>query len=186
VSSLSQKLHIRDTPIAGVFEIERIPMLDPRGEFSRLFCQNEIMSATGRSFHPVQVNLSVTSHVGSLRGLHYQKPPHEERKLVSCISGSVWDVAVDLRKQSPTFGKWYARELSADNRTALLIPEGVAHGFQALKANSTLLYLHSALYNSQADAGIRYDDPKLAIAWPLPVNEISDRDLKHPMIDSNF
>ena len=129
-----------------------------------------------------QVNFSRTEEVGAIRGLHLQAEPHSEAKLVRCLRGRVWDLAVDLRKASTTYGLWHALELSSDQGNALLIPEGCAHGFQVLEPASELLYLHSGVWVPEAETGVRWDDPTLAITWPLPVAALSDRDRNLPML----
>jgi dTDP-4-dehydrorhamnose 3,5-epimerase len=134
----------------------------------------------------VQINHSCTEAVGAVRGLHYQHAPHAEMKLVRCFKGKVWDVAVDLRPQSPSYKRWYAQELSPQNAHMMVIPEGFAHGFQVLEAGSELLYLHTALYKPDSEGGVRHDDPALGITWPLPVTDISARDSSHAYIDTTF
>lgn len=128
-----------------------------------------------------QVNLSRSEAMGTIRGLHLQAPPHSEAKLVRCLKGRVWDVAVDLRRDSPTYGQWQAIELSPDQGNALLIPEGCAHGFQVLEPSSELLYLHSGEWVPEAETGVCWNDPQLAITWPLPMTQISDRDQRLPL-----
>jgi dTDP-4-dehydrorhamnose 3,5-epimerase len=158
---------------------------DDRGALARLFCQEALKEVVG-SRPIVQINHSRTHTVGAVRGLHFQRAPHAEMKLVRCLKGRVWDVAVDLRAGSPTFMRWHAEELSALNARMLVIPEGCAHGFQVLEADSELLYLHTAFYEPSAEGGIRHNDPKVAILWPLPVADISDRDGHHPLIEADF
>lgn len=173
------------TEIAGVMVAETHRRHDHRGAFGRLFCMNELAPALGGK-HVVQINQSLTITVGAVRGLHFQQPPYAEMKLVRCLKGRVWDVAVDLRAGSPTFLQWHAEELTPDNARMLIIPEGCAHGFQVLEAESELLYLHTAFYTLQAEGGVAYDDPRLAIAWPLPITDLSDRDRQHPFISPEF
>ena len=131
-----------------------------------------------------QINLSSSKNPGTIRGLHLQAPPHLEAKIVRCLAGSVWDVCVDLNQNSPTFRQWHAIVLSPELNNAIFIPEGCAHGWQALEPNSQLLYLHSMKWVPDAEIGIRYDDPKLALPWPLPPCNVSERDLLLPFIDS--
>ena len=121
-----------------------------------------------------------------MRGLHYQRPPHAEMKLVRCLSGRVWDVALDLRHNSPTFMQWHAEELSCDNACMLIIPEGCAHGFQTLEPACELLYLHTAAYEKSAEGGVRHDDPRAGIAWPIAITEISERDRSLPLLPPMF
>ena len=173
------------TPLPGLMRIERHRMADARGAFSRLFCADELAEA-GWTDPIAQINHSHTTHRGTVRGMHYQRPPHAEMKLVSCLQGEVWDVAVDLRHGSPTFLQWHAQPLSEDNGCALLIPPGFAHGFQALTDHATLLYCHSAAYAAEAEAGIHPLDPRLAIAWPLPVEQLSPRDAGQTWLAPDF
>jgi len=184
-SQSTSRFRVMRLPISGVYALERRRICDHRGFLTRLFCADEL-TAVGWRWPIVQVNHGYTKSIGTVRGLHYQIPPYSEAKLVSCIRGSVWDVAVDLRAGSPTFLRWYAQELSADNGTALLIPPGCAHGFQALTDNTELLYLHSGLHIPSADSGLNPRDPRLNIPWPLSVNTISDKDSNCQMIDSDF
>ena len=174
-----------DLPLAGLKLIERERLADDRGFLSRLFCADELEDA-GWQKPITQINQTFTSKCGTVRGLHYQTQPHTEMKLVSCIRGEVWDVAVDLRANSSTFMQWYAQILSEDNCHALLIPEGFAHGFQTLINDCELLYMHTAIYSPQAEAALRFNDERLAITWPLPVTEISARDKVHPLLTSKF
>lgn len=171
------------TPIADVLEFVTQPFIDQRGEFFNAFRAKD--PAFGKAWGVrgiVQVNLSRNDVVGLVRGLHLQAPPNCEAKLVRCLRGRVWDVAVDLRQHSPTFGRWYAVELSPDQGNALLIPEGCAHGFQVLEPGSELLYLHSGAWVPEAEVGVRWDDPRLAIKWPLPVTTLSVRDRNLPFL----
>jgi len=134
----------------------------------------------------VQINHSRTATVGAVRGLHFQNPPHAEMKLVRCLKGRVWDVAVDVRRDSPTFLCWHGEELIPADLRMMVIPEGFAHGFQVLEPDSELLYLHTASYAPGVERGLRYDDPALGIAWPLAATELSARDAKHPIIGADF
>lgn len=173
------------TPLAGVFVADTTPRQDARGAFTRFFCADALRTALGER-DIVQVNHSRTQVVGAVRGLHFQQPPHAEMKLVRCLRGRVWDVAVDLRAGSPTFLQWHAVELSAENARLFIIPEGCAHGFQVLEADSELLYLHTAFYTPQAEGGVAWDEARLGIAWPLPVTDLSDRDRQHPPLAPDF
>jgi dTDP-4-dehydrorhamnose 3,5-epimerase len=176
---------VHDTPLAGLKLVERRQLGDSRGFLSRLFCADELATAGWR--HAVaQINQTVTTVRGTIRGMHFQRPPHAEMKLVTCLQGAVWDVAIDLRAESPTFLQWHAQELSAANRCALLIPEGFGHGFQTLSQDCELLYLHSASYAPQSEGGLHPEDPRLAIPWPLPKSEISARDAQHPLLTPQF
>lgn len=172
---------IGETPLADLKVIGRGRVGDHRGFLSRIFCAEELVHAGWQK--PIeQINHTFTPRQGSVRGMHFQRAPHAEMKLVNCLRGAVFDVAVDLRDSSPTFLQWHAEELTADNGRALLIPEGFAHGFQALTDNCELLYLHSAAYTPAAEAGINPLDPRLRISWPLPIAEMSARDAGHPML----
>ncbi|WP_443190548.1 dTDP-4-dehydrorhamnose 3,5-epimerase [Pseudomonas indica] len=173
------------TPLEGVIRVETRSHGDERGAFTRLFCTEALAACLGER-HIVQINQSRTRYAGTVRGMHYQRPPHAEMKLVRCLRGRVWDVVVDLRRESPTFLRWHAEELSADNQAMLVIPEGCAHGFQALEDHSEMLYLHTAAYQPGAEGGVRPDDPRLAITWPLPLGEMSPRDRSHPLLTPDF
>ncbi len=173
------------TPIADLVVAESKAFKDDRGAFVRFFCEQELSPVIGHR-KIVQINHSCTESVGAVRGFHFQHAPHAEMKLVRCLKGKVWDVAVDLRPQSPCYKRWYAQELSPQNSCMMVIPEGFAHGFQVLEPGSELLYFHTAFYKPEAERGLRYDDPELGIAWPLPVTDISVRDSSHAYIDSSF
>jgi dTDP-4-dehydrorhamnose 3,5-epimerase len=179
------RLVVTPTPLPGLCLVARTRLEDERGHLSRLFCAAEL-AAFGWTQAIAQINHTYTRHGGSVRGLHYQRPPHAEAKLVSCLKGEVWDLAVDLRPSSPTYLQWHAQRLSPDNGLALLIPPGFAHGFQALTEDVELLYCHSAPYIPAAEAGLHPQDPRLAIAWPLPVHGLSPRDAAHAAIQSDF
>jgi dTDP-4-dehydrorhamnose 3,5-epimerase len=176
---------IHPTPMADLVVAESKAFNDKRGAFARLFCEQELSPVIGQR-KIVQINHSCTEAVGAVRGLHFQHAPHTEMKLVRCLKGKVWDVAVDLRPQSPSYKRWFAQELSPQNAHMMVIPEGFAHGFQVLEAGSELLYLHTAFYKPESEGGVRHDDPELGIAWPLPVTDISVRDSSHDYIDSSF
>jgi dTDP-4-dehydrorhamnose 3,5-epimerase len=179
------RFSILETPLPGLVRVQRHPVGDARGHLARLFCADDLC---GAGWHgPVaQINHTRTTRAGTLRGLHFQHPPHAEIKLVSCLRGEVWDVAVDLRRGSPTFLRWHAEKLSADNGMALLIPRGFAHGFQTLGDDAEMLYCHSAAYAPAAEGGLHPLDERLAIAWPLAVSEISARDAAHARLDAEF
>lgn len=179
------RLVTADFPLAGLKRITRQRLGDARGFLSRLFCAEELAVA-GWQKPIVQINHTYTAIRGTVRGMHYQTPPHAEMKLVNCIRGEVFDVAVDLRAGSPTFLQWHAEILSADNGCALMIPEGFAHGFQTLTDDCEMLYLHSAAYAPDAEAGLRVDDPRLGVTWPLPIAELSARDREHPLLTPLF
>lgn len=173
------------TQIDGVVVVNTARLGDTRGWFARLFCTQETASVFGDR-QIVQINQSRTHSRGAVRGLHFQHPPHAEMKLVRCLQGRVWDVAVDLRAGSPTFLAYYAIELSAANMRMMVIPEGCAHGFQVLEENSELLYLHTAAYARESEGGVRYDDPAVNVEWPLDVTDISERDRGHSFLPSAF
>lgn len=176
---------VTDTPLCGLKVIERQRLGDARGFLSRLFCAEELAAASWTK--PItQINHTYTACQGTVRGMHFQYPPHAEMKLVTCLRGEVWDVAVDVRAGSPTFLQWHAAHLSAENNRAFLIPEGFAHGFQTLTDDVELLYCHSAAYAPHAEAGLNPQDARLAIPWPLPVAELSARDAGHPLISEEF
>lgn len=176
---------LHTTKISGLWTADTQPVSDHRGAFARWFCQAELADVIG-SRSIVQINHSRTTKVGAVRGLHFQYPPHAEMKLIRCLRGRVFDVAVDLRQDSPTFLQWHAEELSGENQRMIVIPEGFAHGFQVLDPDSELLYLHTAIYHKASEGAFRYNDSELSIPWPLPVTEISDRDSSHPLLSSQF
>lgn len=160
-------------------------MGDSRGHLTRLFCAEEL-EEMGWKFPVAQINHTVTKATGVVRGMHYQNPPYAEAKLVSCIRGEIWDVAVDLRRDSLTFLQWHAEKLSSDNKKALLIPKGFAHGFQTMTTDVELIYLHSNAYHPEGEAGLNPFDPQLKIHWPLAVAQVSERDRSHPAITDLF
>ena len=172
---------VEETSLQGLKVIQRHPRKDLRGQFTRAYCSEEL-SAAGWTTPVKQINHSITHAVGSIRGLHYQKLPKAEKKIVLCLRGRVWDVAVDLRSSSATFLSWHAEELSAENNRALLIPEGFAHGFQVLEKESELLYLHSEQYSPEHEDGLSPLDPRLSIPWPLVIGEMSERDRGFPFL----
>lgn len=178
-------MNILDTSIADVKIVQSVPHRDARGAFARLFCARELQPVLGYR-QIVQINHSRTEQAGTVRGLHFQRPPHAETKMVRCVRGRIWDVAVDLRAGSATFLRWHAQELSQDDGQMLVIPEGFAHGFQSLEPDSELLYLVTAFYNPSSEGGLRHDDRRLALPWPLPPQNVSPRDLNHPALDADF
>jgi dTDP-4-dehydrorhamnose 3,5-epimerase len=179
------RLTIIDTPISGVKVIERQLLGDQRGHFARIFCADDLGQA-GWPGPIAQVNESFTVRAGSLRGMHYQGSPFADWKLVTCVRGAVIDIALDIRAGSSTVMRWHGERLSADNGHALLIPPGCAHGFQALTADVSLVYCHSRCYTPEADSGISPLDPLVAIEWPLPIADMSDRDRTRPMLPNDF
>ena len=173
------------TKIEGVSVVEANMVTDHRGLFSRIFCKEELASIIGEH-QIVQVNQSCTKTPGAIRGMHFQNPPHAEMKFIRCLKGRVWDVAVDLRAGSKTMLQWHAEELSSQNARMLIVPEGCAHGFQVMEPDSELLYLHTAFYQPEFESGILYNDPQLAISWPLPVEDLSVKDQNFPTISTQF
>lgn len=172
-------MHFTPLRISGAWLIDIERHTDERGSFARSYCAREF-AAHGMPVDFPQHSLSYNFRKGTLRGLHYQTPPHEEGKLVGCIRGAIFDVCVDLRADSPTYRQWEGFELSADNHRQLFIPKGCAHGFQTLTDDAEVNYRISEFHAPGAGAGVRYDDPAFGIVWPLPVSVISDRDRDYP------
>ena len=168
--------------VGGPALVQRRPLVDARGAFARIFC-SQALQALGWPGEVAQINHSQTTRAGTVRGLHFQQPPNAEAKLVICIRGAVHDVAVDIREGSPTCYAHVGVELSAETATAMYVPEGFAHGFQTLSDDVELIYVHSTPYAAEAEAGLRHDDPRLAINWPLPVTGLSGRDQSFPLIN---
>ncbi len=182
---MSARFDLLDTPLSGLRVLQRKPIGDSRGYLERLFCNDELQGlAPGKPI--AQINHTWTAKRGTVRGMHFQHPPHAEIKFVSCLRGEVFDVAVDLRHNSPTFLRWHAELLSADNHKTLVIPEGFAHGFQTLTDDCEMLYFHTAAFQPGTEGGLNAQDPRLAIRWPLPVAGLSPRDASHPLLDDNF
>lgn len=176
------------TPLAlsGLVAVRRHRVGDERGSLSRVFCGQEL-AAAGWRWPIAQINHTCTESAGTVRGMHFQYSPHQEAKLVTCLRGRAWDVAVDLRRDSPTFLQWCAQEISCENEIALLIPPGFAHGFQALTDGVELVYAHSVSHVPEAEGGLSPLDPCMAIDWPLPVERLSHRDASHPRLqDTTF
>ena len=169
------------TPLAGAYVVELERLQDERGFFARSFCQEEFRRH-GLKPAIAQCNVSWNARRGTLRGLHFQAAPHEEAKVVRCTRGAIWDVIVDLREGSPTRWRWHALELNAENRLAFYVPEGFAHGFQTLADDSEVLYQMSEPYYPDLARGLRWDDPKLAIRWPLPDPIMSARDRSYALL----
>lgn len=178
-------MKVQATPLEGLALIATQPVRDERGQFVRVFCDAEL-GALRPDLHWSQINLSQTFHRGSVRGMHFQHPPAAEAKLIRCLRGSVFDVAVDLRAGSPTFLHWHGVELSENNGAQFFIPEGFAHGFQALTDNVQLLYMHTASWQRTHEGGLRPDDPAMAISWPLPLMQVSEKDRNAPLLDDKF
>lgn len=178
---LEKRFAITPLALAGVYAMRRRLDRDSRGQFSRLFCAQEL-AELGWPNPVAQVNLSVTERAGTVRGLHFQRDPAQETKLVQCVQGRVWDVVVDLRPHSSSFGQWVGRTLDAALGDGILIPSGCAHGFQALENHAALVYMHSVPHAPELQGGVHALDPELAIDWPLPVALMSDRDRSLPML----
>ncbi len=170
---------VKPTALQGLMVVEAEPVADVRGLFARLHCPEELTDA-GHPFTPAQTSLSRNTRAGTLRGMHYQPAPYAETKLVRVTRGRIFDVAVDLRPGSPTHRRWTGVELSAENLKALLIPEGFAHGFITLEDETDVLYQISPAFRPGRDAGVRWDDPAFAIAWPMAPQVISERDAQYP------
>jgi len=172
----------KPAPLAGAFVIEPEYRADERGHFVRTFCEQEF-EAAGLHTHYVQANAAWNTHKGIVRGMHRQLSPHEEVKVVRCTQGSVFDVIVDCREDSPTLHQWFGATLSAENGHQLYVPQGFAHGYQVLEDQSELVYLVSAHYAPEAEAGLRWNDPKLGIKWPVDANiDISEKDANWPLL----
>ena len=170
--------------IEDVKEINSEIFKDKRGSFLSCYKENE------KKYNKVwldkkicQINLSFTHKKGTIRGLHYQKKPYQESKLIRCLRGKVWDVVIDLRNHSKTYKKWFSLELCSSKKNAIFVPEGCAHGFQSLQDNCELLYMHSNNYKPAYESGIKWDDPEIKISWPLNLSEISDRDNSFPYLE---
>lgn len=182
---MTARLSIEPTRLSGLQVVQHHPIGDSRGQFERLFCDEELSEwLDGRPIR--QVSRSRTAAAGTVRGMHFQYAPHAEAKLVICLHGEVFDVAVDLRRESPTFLQWHAEVLSGENRRSLLIPEGFAHGFQTLVDGCELLYMNTAQYVPSAEGGLHPEDTRLGIAWPRPVAGLSIRDASHPKLTDAF
>ena len=179
------RFKITETTISDLRVIERNPVGDDRGYLERLFCSEELKPFIGNR-NIQQINHTLTVKAGTVRGMHYQNLPHAEMKLVSCLRGEVFDVAVDLRKGSSTFLKWHAVILSETNHLTIAIPEGFAHGFQALTDNCELLYFHTAAYEPSSEAGLNALDLRLAIKWPQPISKQSVRDQQYRLVTCDF
>jgi len=173
------------TPVEGARLIELEKRGDDRGFFARYFCEREFASE-GLQTHFVQINNSLSSKRGTLRGLHYQLPPSGEVKVVRCVRGALWDVIVDLRPDSPTFKKWYGAELNAENRLMMYVPRGFAHAILTLSDDAEAIYLVSAFYDPKQERGVRWNDPAIAINWPIEPVEISQKDAEWRDLDSDY
>lgn len=178
-------MHFHRSPLDGAYTLELEKRGDDRGFFARFFCEREFAQA-GLESRFVQVNNSLSAKKGTLRGMHYQLPPAAEAKVVRCVRGALYDVIVDLRAGSPTFGKWFGAELTAENRIMMYVPRGFAHGLVTLTDDAEVLYLVSALYSPENERGVRWNDPAVGIEWPVEPVELSDKDRKWPDLDPQF
>lgn len=174
-----------ETPLKGAFLIDLEKREDERGFFARAFCVNEFKQHD-LDANIVQINNSLSVDKGTLRGMHYQLAPKAETKIVRCIKGALFDVIVDLRKDSPTFLKWFGAEITADNRRMMYVPKGFAHGFITLEPHTEAFYMVTEFYAPEMERGIRYNDPALAIEWPIEPVVVSDKDLKHPDFNESY
>lgn len=172
-------MQFHETHLPGLLIVEADRIGDDRGFFARLYCQREF-ATQGIAVDFVQINNSFSQRAGTLRGLHYQVPPHAEAKLVRCVRGSVWDCAIDLRTDSPTFGQWHGCTLSAEDRRMVFIPAGMAHGFLTLGPESEVIYMADEFHSPEHERGIRWDDPRFAIDWPLEPTSVSAKDRSFP------
>jgi dTDP-4-dehydrorhamnose 3,5-epimerase len=182
---MGKRMKFVEVPLKGAFKVELEPSRDERGLFARTFCQKEF-AEIGFFKQVVQINHSITLKKGTIRGMHFQRPPACEIKIIRCVGGIVFDVMVDLRAGSPTFLQWHGVELSKDNMRMVYIPEGFAHGFQTLSDNAELIYHHSEFYDPGYEEGLRFDDPSLAIKWPLSVQTISNKDRSYSLLSNGF
>lgn len=172
-------MKFESTSLKDAWLVHLEPVLDKRGSFARSFCVDEFAAHGLENVYP-QHSISLSSCRGTVRGLHYQREPHSEVKLVRCMDGIIWDVIIDIRRNSPTYRHWEAFELSGSNNLQIYIPKGFAHGFQTLSDNAQVSYLISERYKPEFAAGIRYDDDAFKISWPLSINAISEKDLSWP------
>jgi dTDP-4-dehydrorhamnose 3,5-epimerase len=180
-----QRFKINKTSLLDLFIVDLKPLKDNRGYLKRLYCNDQFINIMSNK--PIsQINYTFTKKKGSVRGLHYQIKPFSEKKIITCIKGEVYDVAVDLRKNSPTFLKYFSIILSEKNNKMIVIPEGFAHGFQTLKDNCEMMYFHSKSFNAKSERGINSLDPKLNIKWPLNFTQISDKDKNHTFLKIYF
>lgn len=181
---MDKKLNIIQTKFKDLYIVEPNSFKDDRGAFSRVYCENEMHDIFGKSIK--QINHSITKEKGTVRGLHFQYEPHAEVKMVKCIRGSVFDVVVDIRKNSPTFLNYFSAELTQDNQKMIYISKGFAHGFQILEDDTELLYFHSSVYKPSKEGALNVKDPLLNIKWPLDIINLSKRDEEHKLLDNTF
>ena len=176
-------MKFKKTKIAGSWVVYLDQIDDERGFFARAWCRKEFASR-GISSELAQANLSFSQRAGTFRGMHFQRAPHEEMKMVRCLHGAIFDVVLDLRPDSPTYCQWHGEEINSDNRRMMVVPEGCAHGFQTLVDNTEILYLVSEAYAPESESGVRWDDPTFDIKWPLSASEMSERDSSYPNFKS--
>lgn len=172
-------MKINPTKIEGVFIIEPEPREDSRGYFARVFAKEELKKA-GIDFSIVHINRSLSKEKGTIRGVHYQKAPKSEDKIIQCLAGKIFDVALDIRPDSKTFGQWVSEVLTPDNKKMLLLPKGCAHGFQTLEENTVVEYFVTEYYAPEFEEGIRYNDPRFGIVWPIKEAVLSEKDANWP------
>jgi dTDP-4-dehydrorhamnose 3,5-epimerase len=180
--SLMSGLRFSETNLAGAWRIDTTPHMDDRGRFMRAWCAREF-EEHGVAFQPVQANMGFSIRKGTLRGMHFQKAPALEAKLVRCTRGAIYDVALDLRQGSPSYGKWCGVELSAENGRMLYVPENCAHGYQTLAENTEMYYMTSGFYTPSLAFGVRFDDPMFNIQWPSVVTVVSEQDRNWPLLE---
>jgi len=174
-------MRFMETNLIGAWVIDPNSHEDDRGRFMRAWCSREF-AEHGLDFKPVQANMGFSIRRGTVRGMHFQESPALEAKLVRCTRGSIFDVMLDLRQESPSYGQWYGVELSAENGRMLYVPEHCAHGYQTIEENTEIYYMTSAFYTPSSVRGVRFDDPEFGIQWPLVVTAVSEQDLKWPLL----
>ncbi|MFK7855681.1 MAG: dTDP-4-dehydrorhamnose 3,5-epimerase [Granulosicoccus sp.] len=174
-------MKFKETKLKGAFVVDLARIEDERGFFARIFCKDEF-AELGIKSEVVQANMSFNAYAGTLRGMHYQVDPAPETKLIRCVRGSIVDVIVDLRIDSPTYLQHIQINLTAENRTALFVPANFAHGFQTLEDNTEVIYLVSGMYTPSCERGLRFDDPALAVSWPMSTEHISAKDRQWPLL----
>lgn len=179
------RFEVFQSPIPGLISIQRKAIGDFRGTFSRFFC-SEDLKQSGFLKPILQINHSFTHKKGSIRGMHFQYPPFADMKMVSCVRGEVFDVVIDLRRNSKTYLQWYGEVLSEENKKSLIIPEGFAHGFQTLTDDCEMFYLHTEKYSPEFEGAINAIDPRINIQWPIPITEISEKDKNHAFIQADY
>ena len=184
-SAMVERASVESTPLQGLLVLRRQPSIDHRGSLDRLFDIDEVCSLLP-GVSVAQVNRALTAQSGTVRGLHYQVPPFGDAKLVTCLAGTVFDVAVDVRRGSATFLRWFGIQLDGTKATSLLIPPGFAHGYQTLADNCEMLYVHGGCYNPEAEKGLQPNDPRIGISWPEPIVVMSDRDRKQPVLAGSW